>query len=277
MDTRNKSGYDDMGAGWTPERRCEASQTCCQPIHISPSCFVMRARRTPLRCVMRCHVLHAESSYPVAGSGMKPQLASLPRLRATGFEHLRAVALPCMPPTACPRESGGRPGPEPSPGSCGSPGSPVSSPSAAAASGAKAGSPPSRGRRKGGKGPLRRNPVFAILHVVPSPRFVPPRSTPSIARFPEAADPDSRVSCAGARARGRAFRAGAVCAPDCPDAPARASRTRGALRLLAESGAFRASAKGETKRPRECRLLPPAHIITQIFREQSSSNELFQK
>ncbi len=193
------------------------------------------------------------------------QLAALPRLRATGFEHLlRWRCLACPQPPALAR-AGVAPAPEPSPGSCGSPGSPVSSPSAAAASGARAGSPPSRGRQKGDKGPLRRNPVFAILHVVPSPRFVPPRSIPSIARFPEAADPDSRVSCAGARARGRAFRAGAVCAPDCPDAPARASRTRGALRLLAESGAFRASAQQKRPRLPGCRLLLSTPILSYNF------------
>ena len=41
-------------------------------------------------------------------------------------------------------------------------------------------------------------------------------------------DPYSRVMRVCARALGRAFRAGAVCAPDCPGAPPRASRTQGA-------------------------------------------------
>ena len=61
--------------------------------------------------------------------------------------------------------------------------------------------------------------------------------------LPERRDPNSRVSCAGARARGRAFRAGAVRAPDCPGAPWRASRMQGALRPLPESEAFFAPAR----------------------------------
>ena len=34
------------------------------------SCFVMRAGGTPLRCVMRCHVLHVVGAYAVAVSGI---------------------------------------------------------------------------------------------------------------------------------------------------------------------------------------------------------------
>ena len=52
------------------------------------------------------------------------------------------------------------------------------------------------------------------------------RSVPSARRR---RDPNSRVMRACARALGRAFRAGAVCAPDCPGAPPRASRTQGGL------------------------------------------------
>ncbi len=57
-------------------------------------------------------------------------------------------------------------------------------------------------------------------------------------------DPDSRVTRAGARARGRAFRGGAVCAPDCPCLRPRATgRAPGAPLLSARSGSFRAGAK----------------------------------
>ena len=66
-------------------------------------------------------------------------------------------------------------------------------------------------------------------------------------------DPNSRVMCAGACARGRAFRAGAVCAPDCPRPPAHASRTQGALRPSVESGSFsrrrRRRARGSLRTP----------------------------
>ena len=56
----------------------------------------------------------------------------------------------------------------------------------------------------------------------------PLRSVDPAPGFPGWRDPYSRVMRAGACALGRAFRAGAVCAPDCPGAPPRASRTQGA-------------------------------------------------
>ena len=44
-----------------------------RPIPLSSyglSCFVMRARREPMRDVMNCHVLHARGAYPASCSGM---------------------------------------------------------------------------------------------------------------------------------------------------------------------------------------------------------------
>ena len=82
------------------------------------------------------------------------------------------------------------------------------------------------------------------------------RSVPSARRR---RDPNSRVMRACACALGRAFRAGAVCAPDCPGAPPRASRAQGAARLSVESGAFsRRREPGREAAPRGRRFLPPA-------------------
>ncbi len=83
----------------------------------------------------------------------------------------------------------------------------------------------------------------ASFHFVP---FFPPPG------FPERRDPDSRVSCAGACACRRAYRGGAVRAPDC------ARETQGAPLPCVSQGFFRAGANGETKRLRGCRLSPPA-------------------
>ena len=57
--------------------------------------------RDAVRYVMRCHVLHAEGSYPVAGSGMESQFASFPRLRRLPDSHIsmwwRCIACPQPP------------------------------------------------------------------------------------------------------------------------------------------------------------------------------------
>ena len=66
----------------------------------------------------------------------------------TGFTHLCPVARRCVTPTVAPA-----PEPGPSLGSHGSPGGPACSSPAAAASEVRDGSPPSRGRRKGGESP----------------------------------------------------------------------------------------------------------------------------
>ena len=65
------------------------------------------------------------------------------------------------------------------------------------------------------------------------------RSVPSARRR---RDPYSRVMRACACALGRAFRAGAVCAPDCPGTPPRASRTHGARLPSAPQGLLHAGA-----------------------------------
>ena len=134
--------------------------------------------------------------------------------------------------------------------------------------------PPSRRWRvvrgdERGRVPARRNPCPSTscmsflhrvsFHSVPS---VPPPGCPE-------RNPNSRVSRAGARARGRAFRAGAVRAPDCPDAPARANRTQGAPCLLAESGAFFAPPRtAERSGPASAAPFLLLPIITQFSRIQ---------
>ena len=101
------------------------------------------------------------------------------------------------------------------------------------------------------------------------------RSVPSARRR---RDPNSRVSCAGACALGRAFRAGAVCAPDCPGAPPRASRTQGAPRLSVESGAFFAPARtGKGGGPARMPLPSTFAILPWAMRKSSIEHEIFQK
>ncbi len=90
---------------------------------------------------------------------------------------------------------------------------------------------------------------------------LPPRSRrPGRARGPCFA----HIAYAPARASGRAFRAGAVRAPDCP----RASRMQDTLLPSVPSGFFRAGAKAGN-RPRGRRLLCP---YCSIFSQQSSLN-----
>ena len=75
---------------------------------------------------------------------------------------------------------------------------------------------------------------------------------------PERRDPVSRVSCAGA------------------PAPVRARETQGAPLPCVSQGFFRAGANGETKRPRECRFLPPAtHDNTVSIRSISRLGKYF--
>ena len=107
---------------------------------------------------------------------------------------------------------------------------------------------PNPSRRAGGEhngAPPGHGFCIALLgmNLVPSSHFVPFRSVFPAAGLPWRRDPDSRVSCAGARARRRAYRGGAVRAPDCACAPARASRTRDAPRPSAPRGLSRAGAR----------------------------------
>ena len=154
--------------------------------------------------VMRCHVLHAQCLYPAAVAGMR---SALPRLN---------LLRPPLPP--------GR---------------------------------KQEGSLCGGRSAPGEAAFFSILHVVPSSRFVllpsvPPAAAPNAGehyrwrrrpRLPGAAGTLIRAYPARAPAPVGARRRGAVCAPDCPGAPPRASRTQGALRPLAESGAFFAPAR----------------------------------
>ena len=186
-------------------------------------------RRDTVRCVMRCHDLHACGVYPAAGSGMRSVFSRIPLLRLRG------------------RGWGGRP--------------------SFGVTGVSRGFARHFRRRKralsqplprAGEEICRNRPVPAkpspsascmsfhhpvSFHSIP---FSPPPC------LPERRDPNSRVSCAGVRARGRAFRAGAVRAPDCPPALVRAGQAQGALRPLAESGAFFAPARhGKRSSPAE--------------------------
>ncbi len=113
---------------------------------------------------------------------------------------------------------------------------------------------------RAGRGDFRRpvRPAEAVsVRLVHDRSSISFRSTPSrsLRRRPgRAADPDSRVSRARLRRRGRAYRGGAARAPDC------ARETQGAPLPCVSQGFFRAgaNAKQETKRPRECRFLPSA-------------------
>ena len=94
------------------------------------------------------------------------------------------------------------------------------------------------------------------FHSVPS---VPPPGCPE-------RNPNSRVSRAGARARGHTFRGGANRAPDCPDAPARTSRMQAAPHPLAESGAFFTPVRtAERSGPASAAPFLPLPIITHYF------------
>ena len=154
---------------------------------------------------MRCHDPHAESSYPAADSGMRSSLES-PSFICEGALFQPGKALSCR--TA-------------------------------------AGPSPRRSRKREGR--LRSGrPVLpglslpascmSFLHPVsfPSVPFSPPPGSP-VRR-----DPDSRVMCASACARRRAFRGGAVCAPDC--ARAREGQTRGTPVPSVSQGSSRAGA-----------------------------------
>ena len=126
------------------------------------------ARQAPLRCVMRCHDLHAHSAYPVACSGM-----------ASG---------PLSPSFACERGPRWR--------AISQSGKVFSSCTAAGPLPATPGD---------GRGEFERPADFlkaasvSVPHVVPSSRFVLLRSVLPAVRLPKRRDPDSRVSCAGAR------------------------------------------------------------------------------
>ena len=101
------------------------------------------------------------------------------------------------------------------------------------------------------------------------------RSVPSARRR---RDPYSRVMRAGACALGRAFRAGAVCAPDCPHAPPHANRAQGAPYPLAESGAFFAPARtGKGGGPARMPLPSTPAILPWAMRKSSIEKEIFQK
>ena len=88
---------------------------------------------------------------------------------------------------------------------------------------------------------------------------------------PERRDPSfARILRGRACARPRAFRGGAVRAPDC------ARETQGAPLPCVSQGFFRAGTNGETKRPRECRFLPPAtHDNTVSIRSISKLGKYF--
>ncbi len=93
----------------------------------------------------------------------------------------------------------------------------------------------------------------SVPHVVHSSRFVPLRSVLPAVRSPERRDPRfARILRGRLCACRRAYRGGAVRAPDC------ARESQGAPLPCVSQGFFRAGANGETKRPRECRLLPSA-------------------
>ena len=156
---------------------------------------------------MRCHDPHAEGSYPAAASGMRSSLIS-PSFICEGAFFQPGKAFPCC---------------------------------------ATAGPSPRHSRKRerrlrSGRPvlPGLRLPAscMSFLHPVsfPSVPFSPPPGSP-VRR-----DPDSRVMRAGACVRRRAFRGGAVCAPDCARAPVRANRTRGARLLSASQGSSRAGA-----------------------------------
>ncbi len=91
------------------------------------------------------------------------------------------------------------------------------------------------------------------------------------ARLPGAAGPCfARILRGRACARPRAFRGGAVRAPDY------ARETQGAPLPCVSQGFFRAGTNGETKRPRECRFLPPAtHDNTVSIRSISKLGKYF--
>ena len=181
--------------------------------HPEPLRCVMRChedRQDLLRDVMECHDRHAHGVYPAAVLGMKTAApASLTRLQGGPVLSAGNVSPGCT--AALP--------------------SPCLSPQAG---------------RGDFRAPFRRGPGFTILHVVPSSRFVPLRSVLPAARLPRRRDPDSRVSCAGVRARRRAYRGGAVRAPDCPHPPARERIRAQDARLPSASRVFfRAGADAE--------------------------------
>ncbi len=87
-----------------------------------------------------------------------------------------------------------------------------------------------------------------------------PLPFPSPRRWPaRAADPDSRVMCAGARARQRAFRGGANRAPDCPRAR---GLNAGARLPSVPKGLFCAGAGADGEAVSGCRFYP---ILSQNF------------
>ena len=115
-------------------------------------------------------------------------------------------------------------------------------------------------------------PVF--LRGLPSPgsgHGVSPCCTCFVLSVCQRQDPDSRVMCAGARARGRTFRAGAVRAPDCPGTPARASRTQG-TGLLSPRGGF--TCRCEYRRPPDDACCRP--IWSREGEMSSTIGEVFQ-
>ncbi len=214
--------------------------------HPEPLRCVMRChedRQDPLRDVMKCHDRHAHGVYPAAVLGMKTAApASLTRLRGGPVLSAGNVSPGCTAALPSPRLS-----PQAGPGDFRA---------------------------------LRRGPGFTILHVVPSSRFVPLRSVLPAARLPERRDPDSRVSCAGARARRRAYRGGAVRAPDCPHPPARERiRAQGTRLPSASRVFFRAGADAEDEAASGYRLFLTLYswkfsIVKLIWRNISNfSNE----
>ncbi len=188
--------------------------------------------------VMRCHDPHAGGSYPVVGSGMRLEERPLLRLRGRACPEPRSGGLgQALFRPAAERERGER--------------------RPFRASGR-------RGLRKAAPpGPCCRN----LSWIVP---FLPLRSVFPPPACPVQRDPDSRVMRAGARARRRAFRGGAVRAPDC--ACAREAWTQGARLPSASRGFFRAGANRERERPRGSRSFPHMEAM---FRYSSFLSRLF--
>ena len=254
--------------------------------------FRHEGRQESLRCVMGCHVLHAHGAYPVAVWGMGP-LLFLPLLQALPDSHIPAW-------WRCPAYPNRRPGSRGTPFVI-----PGLVPGIHAAVRRKrwreipGTSPGMTGKGHDGEGSGRRlrtetRCVYAVAQaggesssVLPASSkpypsascmsFLHPVSSQSVPFFPppgltEQRDPDSRVSCARLRRRGR------VSAPArFAHLIARARQMQGAPRLSAESGSFRmrAGTGGEaaSRMPLPC----SGPNLPQIPHKSNSILELIQK
>ena len=111
-----------------------------------------------------------------------------------------------------------------------------------------------------------RFPGFGLRHVSLLSTHL--RSVLPAAGFPKRRDPNSRVSCAGACARGRAFAPARFARLIARARPCARARRRAHLARWPNRGLFRAGAHGETKRLRERRFRRPVSYSREFLKNQ---------